>query len=205
MVVALIALGLLGFTFGTLLYLRHLQQSENTSQQEECPPWFAKKVWQDLNPTGFLERRMLLMGPTLIEPQFVDVTDGDRLRAPQGHTALPPNTLATTASDSIAALTKAHSQKKVRNAIWPLCCEAPCTLVANHLSTEELVEREGHHGPLDEAYLEEEARTWGASEGTSIWADLLNQVRRGEHEGIGINLFQCRGCQKIFMASCGPP
>jgi hypothetical protein len=90
-----------------------------------------------------------------------------------------------------------------------VCCERLCTLIWNEGVGPDIVALELELGPLDRAYVEQEVLTeWGPPEHARALLDqgfgpALERIRRGKVSASGVNLFQCRACGRLYLASCG--
>ncbi|MEZ4270279.1 MAG: hypothetical protein R3C68_02215 [Myxococcota bacterium] len=193
-----------------LLWMRR-GGSRAQGQVKSPVPWISDDVWQGLFPQGFLGRRNLTAGKLIVNPDPIEATDADRSRAPvapipEGVQPSPRGTLASLRK----LLQSLPGPQSIRSAVWPICCGRLGTLISRQGGRKQLAHIESIAGPLDQAYLEREIDDWGGPETDTQtlkdkgWSDVLAGIRRGEHSGQGVNIFQCRGCGRVYVASSGP-
>ena len=213
----LIGAAVILLTLGVLLFLRRLDSADPEAATSPVP-WLSDDVWAELNPQGFLARRALLGSPVVTDPDLIEVTDDDRRRAPTmpdasscgERSGLWPRHRATrTRDDHVRDLLATPGSGSINSAVWPLCCAALAMLIWRQGGRKDLLAIEARCGALDMAFLEGELASWGGSGSNDEfqehgWHDILELMRRGDHSGEGMNIFQCRGCARLYVASCGP-
>ena len=177
--------------------------------------WISDKVWTALSQrTSNQKKRAEYTGgnprETIRSPRLLEVTDFDRRRIPSPATA--SHTLAQ--SPNLPTLRRrllsTHGPFQLRSPIWPVCCATLATLIQSQGKGVSLKTLEETHGPQDQAFLENELRSWGgpnACHDTILrqgWGDILTEIRANRHSGTGLNLFRCKLCQRHYIASCSP-
>lgn len=201
---------LLGFTFFVLLILQRVGPTRARSEETTSPvPWIADSVWRRLyRPLG---AHRVAPRPVVVRPELIAVEDSDRERAP---------TLARAANERLPPAGALEAQRRrllqlkgsggIHAPVWPVCCERLATLISAQGGKEVLDAIESQAGPLDRAFLDAELRSWGGPEADVDafrrvgWSDVLAGIRRGEHTGQGVNIFHCRACERVYVASCAP-
>ena len=212
---ALLGLGIAGLillSFIMLLLMRSSPRETASAAPQGSPvPWIDDRVWQRLNPDGFLARRYAWRGGMISQPQIVLASDADRERGPRREPGDDqPVPLEGSVDELRRMLAQTQGRGQVRSPMWPACCGRLATLIALHCGAEALSDLEAAYGSLDRAFLEEELRSWGGP-GVDVqkflddgWSIVLEQVRSGEHSGQGLAAYSCRHCGRAYVASCGP-
>ncbi len=213
MTIALIAAAtVLLLTFATLFFLQRLTPPELPPAVESPVGWIADEVWLRLNPSGFLARRVVAVqpGPVVIDPHLTPAVRDDHLRVPQmlvrSDAEMPPT---GTIDEQRERLLTTPGAGQIKSAIWPVCCDRLGTLISCQ-QNDLVAEIEASAGPLDRAFLCEELNSWGGPNADvesfrdAGWSEVLGRMRSGAHSGMGINIFQCRACGRIYVASCAP-
>lgn len=209
-VAGLITGAVLVVTFATLMFLRRASDRDTRGEERSPVPWLSDVVWRQMNPQGFLARRQAgLSGPVVRNPDVTEVSDDDRRRAP----LMPAHGDCSPEGDrdaQHARLLGTPGAGSINSPVWPWCCRRLATLVSRHGGGDALARIEAHAGALDRAYLDAELRSWGGPEADIEgyrklgWSGVLEQMRSGEHSGEGINVFHCRACGRVYVASSGP-
>lgn len=170
-------------------------------------PWLSDPVWSAWPHEPGKKWRCPVERPWVLA-----VWDSDRERAPrwpvpEGATVPEPGSVA----DNTALLaTTPGTGRGTRSPVWPVCCERLSTLIWNEGVGPSIPEIEAAVGPLDRAYLEQEVLTeWGPPEHAPAlleqgFGPTLERIRRGKLDKSGVNLFQCRSCGRLYLASCKP-
>ena len=172
-------------------------------------PWIADEVWQAWNAGGVADASDC----PIHEPTVMTVSDHDRRRAPALPRGLdepvPPQ--ANVDEMVLLLLSTPPSFLGLHDPVWPRCCQRPATLVNSQGRGRVLNAIEARAGSLDRAYIEREIREgWGARTREEL-TDLLDkgfavQLREMRRRGAadGVNIFHCRACGKVYVASCHP-
>jgi len=199
-------------TFATLISIQRMTPPEPPQATGSPVAWVADEVWQRLNPSGFLARRVVAVqpGPVVIGPHMTPATRDDHLRVPQmlvrSDAEIPPT---GSLAEQRARLLKTPGGGQIKSAVWPVCCDRLGTLISCQ-QNDALAGIEQVAGPLDRAFLAEELNSWGGpnADVSSFrdhgWREVLSRMRTGAHSGMGINIFQCRACGRLYVASCAP-
>jgi len=93
---------------------------------------------------------------------------------------------------------------------WPVCCEALATLINTEGAGHTLADIEAAAGPLDSSHLEADLTEDWTPNSPQHLAEVVQAGYREEialmrHDGglgDGFNVFQCRRCGRVYIASC---
>ena len=212
MLVLWIVVGVLVLTFAILLWLKHFGPAPAADVPRSPVPWLSDAVWRDLHPRGYLSRRGAGGRALIFSPDLVQTTEADRVRAPLAPDALDPGELPP--EDELASLRQhllgTPGSGTINLAVWPVCCRRLATLISRQGRGQRLDDIESYVGSLDRAFLEGELIRWGGPGADQApmfqkgWSEVLGQMRLGEHTGIGIHVYHCRHCHRVYVASCAP-
>ncbi len=147
----------------------------------------------------------------ILDPQLLEVSTWDWERIPgsippERYQKLHPNhwdTLENQLLETVGCFI-------LRSPCWPICCSELSVLVYSQGKGISLHHLESEHGPLDQAFLENELKTWGGPKAkleeyfVEGWSSILAQIRAGTHSGQGINFFRCENCNRLYIGSCSP-
>jgi len=211
--IVLLLAGLVTIALVTLWVMQRTttQPVQTPSQNRSPAPWIADSVWRALKPQGTLSRRGVIASYFVSAPELIPTTDNDRRRVPVA--VVPEDVPVPPAGDWQAQLERLKNtpgRTSARRAVWPYCCERLATLLSCQGKGDSLNEIEAMAGSLDRAFLEGEINRWGgpSSDREALratgWRGVLGELRMGVHSGTGINIFQCRACGAVFVASCAP-
>jgi len=173
-------------------------------------PWIADSAWSQLI-TRRGRRWGLGSDPLVIAPRITLVTEDDLERVPEAPVPAGVSVPDTgQPRDHQLTLLQTPGGGLIRSPIWPICCERLACLISAQGGRESLVGIESFAGPLDRAFLSREFDSWGGPGADreafrrAGWTDILQSIRDGDHSGQAINIFQCRSCGRIYVASCSP-
>ena len=192
----------------TVLWVLQRCAPEPDRAQGAPVSWLADSVWRRLQPfqTRWLVGSVLVRSPTLTSANGQDHERVPRLSLKPG-LPVPPEMKAQPALRALATMT---GPSMICQPVWPYCCNRLATLISWQGGAADLTRIEQEAGPLDQAFLAEEFASWGggAEEQERFyqagWSEVLAMMRSGRHSGQGVNIFQCRACGRIYVASCAP-
>lgn len=172
-------------------------------------PWIDDRIWSrwmwdrrltDLHHDGEWE--------TLPEFRLFVATPADRARAPvapvpEGAPVPPVGTYAQHA----ALLRGTPPAPGILCASWPICCDHLATLIHEQGAGAGVNDLEGHTGPLDHAFIEEDL-----IEGETDPRIIRNDLSAGYRDTLatarrlgtadGLLLHQCRTCGRVYVGAC---
>ena len=206
---------LLLITFLVILGVQRLGSSATKLGNHFRVAWIHPTLSETL-PHETLPFRKRQLGPdgkpqTILNPQLFEVTQWDWERIsgtipPTNYRKLAPEILGQLENQ----LLRSPGSFIFRSPSWPVCCSQLGVLLHSQGKGIPLSELESENGPLDQAFLENELRTWGGPQAevegyfAKGWTDILMQIRAGTHSGQGINFFRCDNCKRIYIGSCSP-
>lgn len=93
---------------------------------------------------------------------------------------------------------------------WPVCCGVLTTLINAEGAGQALAAIEANAGPLDTSHLEADlSEDWTPGSPQQLaeavqagYREELALMRRDGELGDGFNVFQCRCCGRVYIASC---
>lgn len=144
------------------------------------------------------------------EPRLRVVSADDRRRAANGTpsgTFCPRGTLEQ--HEQLLRSTPPVADGMLRP-YWPVCCEALATLINAEGAGRTLADIEAAAGPLDKSHLEADlTEDWTPKSPQHLaevvqtgYREELALMRRDSGLGDGFNVFQCRRCGRVYIASC---
>jgi len=212
-ITALTVLFLLSFII--ILAVQRLGSPAPKSGSQPVTPWIDLKVSKELSPEVLpLKARQLspLGKPqTILDPELIEVSPWDWERIPgkrpiETHQSPSASQLRELKRDLIST----ECSFVLRSPAWPVCCEQLGVLIHSQGHGISLAQLESECGPLDQAFLENELKTWGGP-GADLqtyfnqgWSEILTQIREGTHSGQGLNFYRCQACHRVYISSCSP-
>lgn len=185
--------------------IRRLFSPSNAPSTPSPVPWIDDLVWavwskwpakSDTSP--------------IWEPRLREATEDDRRRAamrpprgvpgPTGSSELHARALAGTPPAALGML----------RPYWPICCDVLATLINAEGAGETLAAIEATAGPLDNSHLAADlSEEWTPDSPRQLaevvragYREELALMRRDGELGDGFNVFQCRCCGRVYIASC---
>ena len=172
-------------------------------------PWISDEVWTCWSRPALASEPA---AAAIVEPELVEVTDGDRARCPhqpvRRDATLPPT---GSHSDHLDLLGSTPSPGGwVYCPAWPICCSRLSTLLFEQNCGIDILDLEASVGCLDDAYLEGvycsglDPSDPGARKAVNVAVgqDLDHLRRWGATDGVLV--FQCRACGGVFLSACHP-
>jgi len=185
--------------------LRHLFTRSNPPPTPSPVPWIDDLVW------AVWSRWPAKSDDSPIwEPRLREATEDDRRRAarrpprgipgPTGSSEQHARTLAGTPPAALGIL----------RPCWPICCSTLTTLINSQGAGEALDAIEATAGPLDTSHLEADlSEDWTPKSPQHLaevvqigYREEIALMRRDGGLGDGFNVFQCRRCGRVYIASC---
>ena len=202
-------------TFIVILGVQRLGADDSSTANPTPIPWIHPALLKALpqEKLPFKERRFNLnkQPQAVLEPQLLEVTawDWERISGtipPDHHQKVHPNDWAKLENQ----LLETAGPFVLRSPCWPICCSQLAVLLSSQGKGISLKDLESENGPLDQAFLENELKTWGGPKAkleeyfSQGWSGILAEIREGAHSGQGINIFRCENCKRLYIGSCSP-
>lgn len=168
-------------------------------------PWIDDLVW-----AAWSRRPVKSTSSPIWEPRLREVSEDDRRRAATGRPSGTPSPQGTLAEHARTLDATPPVADGVLRPCWPVCCGALTTLINTEGAGRPLAEVEAAVGPLDASHLEADLLDDWTLRSPQERAEVLQAGYREEldwmrrHGGIGdgFNIFQCRRCGRVYLASC---
>ncbi len=168
-------------------------------------PWVDDLVW------AVWSRRPAESSVTPIwEPQLREVSAEDRSRAANATRSGTPSPRGTLEQHAQLLQSTPPVADGVLRPYWPVCCESLATLINAEGAGRTLADIEAAAGPLDTSHLEANlTEDWTPTSPQQLaevvqagYREELALMRRDGGLGDGFNVFQCRRCGRVYIASC---
>ncbi len=185
--------------------LRRLFRRPTPAPVSSPVPWVDDAVW-----AVWSRRQAESTISPIWEPRLREVSADDRRRAAKGApsgTFCPRGTLEQ--HEQLLRSTPPVADGMLRP-YWPVCCEALATLINAEGAGHNLADIEAAAGPLDGSHLEADlTEDWTPNSPQHLaevvqtgYREELGLMRRDSGLGDGFNVFQCRRCGRVYIASC---
>ncbi len=144
------------------------------------------------------------------EPRLRNVSEDDRRRAARGQARGAPGPQGPLEQHAQALAETPPAALGLLRPYWPVCCDALATLINAEGAGHPLTEIEASVGSLDTSHLEADLSEDWTPKSDQELAEVVKigyreelAVMRAEGElGDGFNIFQCRNCGRVYIASC---
>jgi hypothetical protein len=144
------------------------------------------------------------------EPRLREVTEDDRRRAARRPPRGVPGPTGSSEQHARALAGTPPAALGMLRPYWPICCGVLATLINAEGAGEAVASIEATAGSLDRSHLTADlSEDWTPDSGQQLaevveggYREELALMRRDGELGDGFNVFQCRCCGRVYIASC---
>lgn len=185
--------------------LRRRFTRANTSTTPSPVPWIDDLVW-----AVWARWPAKSDDSPIWEPRLREATEDDRRRAARRPPRGVPGPTGSREQHAHALAGTPASALGMLRPYWPICCDVLTTLINAEGAGEALATIETSAGPLDTSHLAAALSEDWTPESPRQLAEVVEKGYREEltlmrcdgELGDGFNVFQCRCCGRVYIASC---